>query len=381
MKKQNKIMLGILLIGFLFVVTISLASAEFWICLDKSEQINYCNNYKPPYTCSITNGCQKCMSIYNEADNCYIHGVWGQCVAGGQQCSSIGENGTEVDGTPPVITFTSPLDNGLYTKRAVALIFTINEEADVFYTDLDDGRGKWTRVCQDCTSYGNSRSFNEGLNQIQFKIIDAAGNEAYKNISFFVDSKKPKISKTEPKKGFANGDFYVQFTEENPKTLTLDYGNLVTGFRSSNVDLTSCILERGRTYCNININLGDYDGEQMDYWFNITDIAGNLFQSKPNTVEIDKTSPVVNVMNYTIDKTKVTFNFDVTETNFDVIEYQDNSESKPRWKTMCSRLKDDGTCTKRISLRTGEHDLSIQVVDEAGNIVPASDGNIIITII
>jgi len=83
-------------------------------------------------------------------------------------------------------------------------------------------------------------------------------------------------------------------------------------------------------------------------------------------------------MNYTQDGNRVTFNFNITEKNFDVIEYMDTSESRPRWRTMCSRLKDDGTCSKRITFRDGIHDLSIQVVDGAGNIVGRNE---IITVI
>lgn len=381
MEKQNKIILSILLIGFLLLVTINLASAEFWICLEKNEMITYCNNYKPPYTCSINSGCQKCMSVYNATGNCYIHGVWGNCMAEeGQQCSSIGENGTQVDGTAPIITLYNPINNSVYGERAVLLNFVLNEESDVYYTDVIDGRGRWTRVCQECTSYSHSRSFDEGFNHIQFKMIDGADNENYTEVQFFIDSEKPRISKTEPRRGFANGDFYVQFSEENPETLVLGYGNLITGFRNANVDLDSCVIDRTKTNCDISVNLSDYDGEQIDYWFNITDIAGNSYQSRPNTVEIDKTPPVINSMNYTIDRTRVTFNFNVTEDNFDAIEYQDNSESRPRWRTMCSRLNNE-VCTKRITLRSGVHDLSIQVADEAGNIISPDGGNVIITII
>src|SRR3989338_7522221 len=120
----------VLLTGILGIIFYSaLASAEFWICLNKGEQINYCNNYKPPYTCDINSGCQKCMSVYNSTANCYIHGVWGNCMAEeGQQCSSIGENGTEVDGTAASIMLYNPINNSVYSERAVLLDFVVSEE-------------------------------------------------------------------------------------------------------------------------------------------------------------------------------------------------------------------------------------------------------------
>ena len=107
-------------------------------------------------------------------------------------------------------------------------------------------------------------------NNIGFKIVDVVGNTAYENISFFIDSKKPRIYKTEPRSGFANGDFYVQFMEENPSLLNINYGNFITGFRNANVDLNTCVQDRTKTNCNINVDLDDYDGQEIDYFFKVT---------------------------------------------------------------------------------------------------------------
>ena len=50
-----------------------------------------------------------------------------------------------------------------------------------------------------------------------FAMFDS-GN-VYEYINFTVDTKKPKITKTEPRRGFANGIFEVEFiepSEQNP---------------------------------------------------------------------------------------------------------------------------------------------------------------------
>ena len=50
------------------------------------------------------------------------------------------------------------------------------------------------------------------------------------------------------------------------------------------------------------------------------------------------------------------------------MRYMDNSDSRPIWRTMCSRLN-EGICEKRLTLRDGEHSLNIQALDDAGNSV------------
>ncbi|GBE20053.1 MAG TPA: hypothetical protein ENG87_04070 [Candidatus Pacearchaeota archaeon] len=375
--KQKKIIIGAgIFLACLF--SIMIVSAEFLVCFDYGEVRNYCSNYKPAETCDNSNGCQWCASVYREPDDCYIHGSWPKCNQLPQECSVFGSN-TTFDITPPQFTLNTPTEGSIYTSRSVLVDFSLDETADVYYTDLIDGRGRWTRICNDCSpgdpAYSKKRSFDEGLNQIQFKAIDVVGNEVLSDVSFFVDSKKPKIYKTLPRKGFADGNFEVQFKEANHDTLTMYYGNTQTGIRNYNVNIDSeCYEKKGKHYCeNIFADLDDYDGQEIEFWFNLTDMADNSDDSKHYNLDVDTTFPVLNNPSsfWTQGEGKyakyIYFNLNITELNFDeaVYTYFD-SRGKLRERRLCSRLK-DGICEKRKSFRRGNHSINVQIIDEAGN--------------
>ena len=264
-KTNKKAILGIL--ALLSVLTLSIVSAEFWACFDYGQRINYCDDLyepdKPDKTCDSSGGCTMCMSVYREADNCYGHGSWPKCLdLSPGTCSIFYSNDTdgEIDTAPPVISLNYPELNNVYTSRSTLVEFSLDEKADVFYRDLDDTKG-WTKICNECSpgnpSYSSKRSFDEGLNNIGFKAVDVVGNEAYLDRSFFIDSEEPKITKTLPKKGFADGNFYVQFKEENPTSLVMHYGNDIIGMKTRDVNVgTECYEERGKHYCdNVYVSL------------------------------------------------------------------------------------------------------------------------------
>ncbi len=278
---------------------------------------------------------------------------------------------TTIDSQPPNLTINNPIEGRIYNSRTVLLDLKVDEKSDIYYTDLVNGRGRWTRVCSDCLGYKRTRSFGEGLNSIQFKASDVIGNTAYKNISFFIDSMKPRILREEPKDGFTSGDFSIQFSEDNPERLFMTYGDVNPGFNVHEIDIDNeCQLERGRYYCDTHINLSGYDGHEILYWVTLTDIAGTQTDSKKhNGLDVDTTSPVINSLTNTINKRYVNFVVNVTEENFDEANYSYiDTNGRTREGRLCSRLK-DGICEKKLSFRPGHFDVSIQVLDKAGNSV------------
>ncbi len=364
----NKFLIVGILVFLGSTLFLSFVSAEFWACFEKGEIAHYCNNYKPDWTCGTNNGCEKCMSVYRENETCYIHGSWPKCSQLPPGCSNFG-NGS-IDTQAPNLIIYSPAQDEVYTERSVMLDLEVNEEADIYYYDNIVNRGIWTRVCTDCLGYSRTRSFSEGLNNLTFKATDAIGNEAYLTRSFFVDSKKPKIKKTEPKKGFSDGNFYVEIQEANPTSLVLHYGDTNPGMRTANVDLETCEDIKGNSEkkaCYINVPLIDYDGKQIEYWFDLTDISGNNDTSKHLILDVDTTYPFINYFNYVIDGRYVSFNMNIIENNFDEVSYTYiDSRGMLRERNLCSRLR-DGWCTKKVSFSRGHYDLTIQVKDEAGN--------------
>ena len=370
---MKKILIFISLALFLVLTISALASAEFWACFNKGEGINYCNPKVPDRTCSSSMGCQYCISTYNEQADCFNGGNWMVCTGITPDCTEIIGNHT-IDTSPPNLTLNSPVQNSLYTSRSILVDFTTNEEADVYYLDNINCRGRWARVCQECLSYSHARSFKDGLNDITFRAVDAIGNEALTNRQFLVDSQKPQIHKAEPRNGFASGLFEIQYTEENLKSIKITYGNYLQGFQTKT--LSGC-ASGSKQWCSIKINLAAYNNQEISYYFRIEDVAGNFKESQPKNLDVDTTFPKLNnplhfwVQGEGKDNKYIYFSLNVTEKNLDDISYIDWSERTPRWKTICSRLK-DGICEKKVSFRKGFHSLDIQVTDEAGNAISTS---------
>lgn len=330
-------------------------------CIPKGQVLDFgatCN----PAMGKLTGYVETCVQLNN-----------GKICPAGNQCNSLGLSctnnltGTFGDINPPELEIISPQDGAVYTQTSFYLNVESDEAADISYLDLINGRGRWTKVCNDCTSYNKRRTFKEGLNDLLFKAEDKSGQESYYNVSFFVDSKKPKINKAEPKKGFANGEFYIEFTELNPTSLILNYGNQINGFRTGEFDIDGdCVLVKTKYQCNIDLDVNDYDGESLTYWANLTDIAGNSATSKPIILEVDLTEPVINSFNYTVKGKKVVFNMSIYDPNFEEVTYIDTSSTRFREIILCPSLK-NGYCTKAITLSSGNHDLTVQVYDKAGN--------------
>ncbi|MEK6733807.1 MAG: hypothetical protein AABY27_01730 [Pseudomonadota bacterium] len=366
MKKQIILTLTSII---LLVLLISSVNADFWACFKKGDKINFCNPDTPDRT-SPSNGYMVCIKEYNETRQCYNQGSPGKCnQAGG--CLNVGGN-SSIDSEPPVFALNNPLQNGIYNSKSILLDFDLDEKADVYYYDNINGRGRWTRVCSDCSpgspAYSKNRRFNEGINNLTFKAMDVIGNEMLLNLSFTIDSKKPRIHKTEPRSEYASGLFEIQYSEENLKEIRIFYGNNETGFRNSS--LNNCSSGE-RKWCPIDVNLKDYDGERIEYYFIVKDIARNEKKSQiRQNLIVDTTFPVLNnpgsFWSYTAGERYVYFVFNITEKNLDKITYIDNSADNPRWKTLCSRLK-DGICEAKKSFSKGSHNVDIQITDKAGN--------------
>ncbi len=366
-----------LFILFIFISSILATgvAAEFWACFNYQERINYCDYGKADETCDNHNGCAMCMSVYDEVEECFYHGVWPKCnQLNPNDCQTFG--GGTIDTQPPSITFSSPKLDGtsLFTSTRVPFIFSLDERAAVYYYDNIHGRGRWTRVCTSCTSYDRSRSFKEGFNDLTIRAVDVVGNEGTLDLEFFVDSKKPRVYKTLPRRGFADGNFYIEYSEVNPVELLIHWKEEgSTGYPLTQViPLGDCVPVRTtKMGCTTAINVDLFHGKEIEYWVTLTDIVGNVGTSRHYDLEVDIVAPVINEFNHEQDGRRMYFTFNITEDNFDEIKYMDNTDTRPRWRRLCSRLR-DGICKTRKSFSTGQHDLDIKVLDDAGNYVETS---------
>lgn len=353
----------LLLAALLALLPFAAADSYSLFCLGEGETLNLqelCN----PAMENRDGPINICMHLLDNGKKCPA--PLNTCNGLGLTCESTGTN-TTLDTTPPIMTLNSPQEGSVFTERAVLVDLNVNEKSDVYYQKASDTR-RWTRVCTDCTSYGGKRTFDEGLNEITFRVTDRADNEAFVMVSFFVDSKAPKITSVMPNGGLASGTFAVEFQEGSPENLEVMYGNVQTGMRTYNVDLLSECTANGDSYsCEFDIDLMDYDGETISYTVELEDVAGNMVTSSPVNLLVDYSDPMISLVNYTVDGKNVLFRIGIEEPSFAKATYIEHTASNPKESTLCTKLVND-VCEKKVSFNSdGEHDVEIIVYDTAGN--------------
>jgi len=270
----------------------------------------------------------------------------------------------------PVITIFSPINNRIYNLTSLPFNLTTGNTFfnELSYIDWSETRPRWNILCKNCNEYGLkkkfTKSFDEGTHNLTFRGINGTIIIS-KNISFFIDSKDPKISTTLPKsKTFTNGsDFYVKYNEDNCKSLNLMiYSNIPASGGSF-----SC-LSRKNIEKHVSANLNSYNNQEIEYQFIIKDIANNTDESKKTKIKIDTTKPIINSFANTTDGRRVTFILNITELNFDEVNYIDHNDAHLTVRTLCSSLR-NGICTSTKTFHIGNHNIIIKVLDEAGNSV------------
>ena len=357
-KKQMIITASLTLIMTMLLL-VSYASAYKLVCLTYGQSVPSSQN--PRYTCH-SDVCQLCLTDTNYPT------APGYCLHGGGTGGCEGGGNTTLDTQPPVLTINSPIENQIYNSRQVIFDLKTNEPASIFYTDNINGRGVWKKIANGIESYQRGISFKDGLNDITIRATDRNGNSVEILKKFSVDSTKPKIKKTLPSKGFADGNFEIQFVEANPKSLILNYGNSATGQKTAALNLNSCEIIKGLSTCRINVDLSSYNNQNINFWFALSDIADNLVTSKSITLSVDALNPIINNPGsmYIKNGKYVYFSININEPNLDEVSYIDNSASNPRWTKICTKLK-NGLCEKKITLKSGTHEIEIMVSDKAGN--------------
>jgi thiol-disulfide isomerase/thioredoxin len=368
--KTTKLLIGMLLLG---IVMLGFANATAQTCFGKGDTYRYCHETTPK-VCT-DDSCITCMKSYDAARNCYNSGGW-SCMVGCSN-SNPAENNT-IDLTPPVLKILSPVNSTISKTKKLFLNFSLNEIATVYYKDLNKNTNMWTKVCTNCASgnpsYAKLRSFAEGQNNLMFKAVDLEDNTVYASAKFFIDSTAPRIYTTLPKSNaFADGNFQAQFKELNPKRLTLNINN---GTDKINLDLSKCYNgTSGNKICDTNFNLTKYNGKKILYYFEIEDIAGNMYKSKATNVSVDTKAPVLtNPSNFfKINGRYVDFNMSIIEDNLYKVTFMRTNSQTTTQTTLCTKLV-NGRCEKHQSFSKGTYTLSIQITDKAGHsiAVPAS---------
>ncbi len=259
------------------------------------------------------------------------------------------------------ITVESP-ESKTYGERRVPITVSLSGDVELLeYKDNTDRRPRWRRLCRNCDGYDKTKSFRDGPHEIVIRATDDFGFTREETINFEVDSKKPRIIRTEPKrKSTTNGEnFKVRYTEYNLKNVEVSISD---GTNVATYGLGGCEAGRNKE-CSTILDLSDYDGQWVEYWFNVSDDVRGV-QSRVTKVKVDTTDPILVVNEPDEGVTygrRVPFNLNVTNEKVKIIEYRDNLG---RWRRLCSRC-DEYDRTK--SFKRGDHTVNIRAVDYAGN--------------
>jgi hypothetical protein len=258
----------------------------------------------------------------------------------------------------------------------------INIESDKYideitYEDLAEERPRERALCKRCgRNYERSKYFKDGFHNVIFRAWEDEKVVEEKRISFFVDSYGPRIYRTEPRRGFSEGNFGIEFREDNPKKLILFYGD-----KNKTLNISEeCELERRRYECKTNVNLSEFDGEEIKYWFELEDIVNNKDVSRIERVKVDTSAPVLLNENDFWERGEgrrenyVYLNLEINEENFKEVTLGYEYRGKIRERTICRSLR-YGKCNKIIRIRDDYSNFNLKIWDEAGNVEEISGLN------
>ncbi len=261
--------------------------------------------------------------------------------------------------------------NQVYPDKGIVFNITTDSEVkSIEYINWKDKTPRWKPLCTKCKEFGSLRTKKvillEGWNNITIKASDKFGNSKEKNISLFIDSKKPEVLLVKPQKNLVfNGSFfYIKYTEENLKNIALFYGK---GEEIMSMTNKSCESGKNKE-CLFNVNLSFFNKAKIIYWFNISD-ASRSIGTKAIEINVDTNSPILEIKspvnNFTYDSVyKGSVLFDIKASEKVTMDYYDYSALYPRWVRLCINC-DKYFKVKRFS--AGEHRVAIKAVDKAGN--------------
>jgi len=263
--------------------------------------------------------------------------------------------------TDPVLTVTSPVEGAYLDSKTVTVDASSDQNVsfNLFRNVLRSRRS--VELCDNVMTCMDTFRAREGSNTVRVKVLNTDGESDSEDISFIVDTRAPRISRTEPRNNEwvnAQSLFTVNYREDNLDSVRLVYNGTIE-------PKTDCTSGRKKT-CSIMPNLTSFDGKDLLYHFQLFDKAGNNATSQVRIVHVDTTLPVISNVSTSVDRRRVTFTVEVEEENFDKILMRDNNARRPRWTRLCSRLN-VGVCTKTKTFRTGTHNIDLMLLDEAGN--------------
>ena len=276
------------------------------------------------------------------------------------------------------LTVNKPVTDAIYGSRKLVADLESDVEATFYYKHDVFGTRGWTRLCRRTTECQRRIRVREGENLVSFKVVDIDGNADFVyDIPFKIDSRKPRILTMLPRRNkYTNGDYFmVKYNEDNLQEVVFYYGTTIDMRQISRTDCDSgrfmeCLFE--------NVDLTDFEGQKIKYWFSLRDEVRTVESRRKTIVKVDTTLPELVSFDWEVQRNnRVSFIFEVKEDNFDEIVYFDKSELDPKWKRLCSSIR-DGSCNRKVRFTKGTHILDIKMSDKAGNSIMIATDEVIV---
>lgn len=242
-------------------------------------------------------------------------------------------------------------DGSILTKNRLMISVNLTRKAKIDL--IEDNEVK--NLCMHCDVFQKIFFYSEGRHDLTIR-ARVSGQLREEKISFFVDTKKPRIMKVMPvSSSYSSGLFKVSYEEDNLNRVVLNYG--LRGYYNS-VELNNC--GNGKSECEIEIDLSDYYDKKIDYWFSIYDIANNNANSSKYSIFVDNRKPVINDIKYSFDGYAYNVILNVSEDNFKKAMYCYDGKCN----LFCSSLRNN-VCNKKINKDINQIELII--TDRAEN--------------
>ncbi|MEM2784773.1 MAG: Ig-like domain-containing protein [Candidatus Pacearchaeota archaeon] len=266
----------------------------------------------------------------------------------------------KIDKTAPTITIFNPTDGTIYGTPNIELNYSVDEnvsQVDSCWYVLDNGLPTPLPSCQNTTL-----TLSDGAHTLQVYANDSAGNEAYDEVSFIVDTKLPALMFVDPTPAnnswLARDWFIVNVSSDEllqQALIEIDGSNQTM---SSNDNIT--------WYINLT-NLAEGSHTFVVYG---RDLANNWNKTETRTVTIDLAAPEISLNgpanNSIINRATITFNW----TTIDNLAPQLSCNLMIDGEVKNSTNVANGTSVAiDVTLADGSHSWNVSCTDLAGNSV------------
>ena len=269
-----------------------------------------------------------------------------------------------VDNIPPIVTIIEP-NLTLYGIKRITDKVLVSEQVRLF-SQINDQKSR--TACTNCAVYDRDNSFPEGKINLTFIGEDNAGNRGEASVNFEVDTKPPRISRTEPRKDtFRNAtiNFTLRYTESSVHDILLVYTHNGSQTIINFTENQSC-PSGSNVECTKEIPVAPIDGI-LEYYFILTDALHND-TSSPVRIFVDVTPPEVAILSpedHTYFVRSVRSTVDISED----VEKIEQSLDQDVFKRSCTKCD---SYDKLLSYKNGNHTLIFRAYDFVGNIGESS---------